>query len=488
MTRPRLRPVEGGPTDPPPPHSMEAEQATLGALMMDVGAWPKVKAVLRISDFHRVEHRQIFDAIATLAAAGKPHDAMLVSEELTRRNQIEGCGGLGYLGHLVRETSTAENVASYAEIVRERALLRDVQQVTQNALRSIGQGISGAQIIASALNELEDIQSAPVEAAGLCGVDFDDMEPQLADGYLIKGLIGRGSSAGIIGNPGSGKTFFAADLASHIAANRPWRGKAVNGGLVIYAALEGAASAINRFSACKQSSSFRSSLPLRLTPGPVNLRSSADCDLLIQFVRKAETDFGVKCAAIFIDTLARAMCGGDENASEDMGALIAGVDRVRLATGAAVILVHHLGKDGAKGARGHSSFKAALDTEIEIVEEGEVRVASVTKQRDLTSGARYAFRLVSFELGKDQDGDAVTTCLVQGADAPAEAKRAPTNQVVRDALDALKALGTPVLTLREVQEHLKSVVRDRRRRSDAVVWLQKYQYLVPTIGGLRLEF
>lgn len=325
------------------------------------------------------------------------------------------------------------------------------------------------------------------EPRKLTGIDFADMKPHLADSYLVKGLICANSSVGIIGPTGSGKTFFATDLAVHIAASRAWRGFPVQGGLVIYAALEGPVSAVNRFVACRTAGEFTGGLPLRLTPGPVNLRTLEDRDLLVDFIRQAEADHGEKCAAVFIDTLSRAIGGGDENASEDMGALIAGSDHVRLATGATLALVHHLGKDQGRGARGHSSFKAALDTEIEIIEEGDLRVASVTKQRDLPSGTRYAFKLVTVELGEDKDGDAVTTCIVEPADCPPTARKEPTNENVRTGLATLRATGKPIMTLGEVQNTLKAVINDRRRRSDAVVWLQKNQYLTPTIGGLRLE-
>lgn len=325
------------------------------------------------------------------------------------------------------------------------------------------------------------------EPRQLKGIDFADMAPHLADSYLVKGLIGTNSSVGIIGPTGSGKTFFATDLAVHIAASRAWRGFAVEGGLAIYGALEGPVSAVNRFVACRQAGRFTGGLPLRLTPGPINLRTLEDRDLLIDFIRQAEIDHGEKCTAVFIDTLARAMCGGDENASEDMGALIAGSDHVRLATGATLVLVHHLGKDNSKGARGHSSFKAALDTEIEIMEEGDVRVATVTKQRDLPSGTRFAFKLQTVELGQDKDGDAVNTCIVESADTPPIAKKEPTSQSIRDGLKALRQLNQPVMTLREVQDTLKAIITDRRRRSDAVVWLQKNQYLTPSVGGLRLD-
>ena len=134
----------------------------------------------------------------------------------------------------------------------------------------------------------------------------------------------------------------------------------------------------------------------------------ADVIALIEFIREAERRHGAKCVGVFVDTLNCAIAGGNENDSEAMGALIVGADSVRLQTGAAVFLVHHMGKDDTRGARGHSSLKAALDTEIEIAVRGDVHVATVTKQRDLPTGERFAFRLESVELGRNANGKAVT--------------------------------------------------------------------------------
>ena len=82
------------------------------------------------------------------------------------------------------------------------------------------------------------------------------------------------------------------------------------------------------------------------------------------------------------------------------------------------LIVHHTGKDRSKGARGHSSLRAALDTEIELKVDGLVRVASVTKQRDMESGKKVAFTLEVVELGLDNDLEAVTSCVVSPADVP----------------------------------------------------------------------
>ena len=326
----------------------------------------------------------------------------------------------------------------------------------------------------------------------LPGTNFGDMKPHLADGYLVKGILSANSLAAVIGVTGCGKTFFATELAVHIAAGRAWRGHRVHGGLVAYAALEGPASAENRFVAAGRKHELPATLPLRLTPGPVNLRDAGDVALLIAFVHEAEVSFGCKCAAVFIDTLSRALAGGEENNSEDMGALIVGADAVRLATGATVILVHHLGKDEGRGARGHSSLKAALDTEIEITNKDGLRVATATKQRDLPGGTRYAFRLEVIELGRDADGDPVTSCTVtHEQDAPAADRRQPTGKNQTALVTALQEWkrqhpDCEIVSTLELREIAKTQGVNLKRLPEVQEGLERAGWIQPCVGGVKL--
>jgi hypothetical protein len=126
------------------------------------------------------------------------------------------------------------------------------------------------------------------------------------------------------------------------------------------------------------------------------------------------------------------MAGGDENKGQDMTAAIASVDAIRAATGAHVCVIHHCGKDEARGARGHSSLRAAVDTEIEVSRpDGEtISTVRVTKQRDLPIGKAMPFSLKVMELGTDRRGKPVKSCTVHHEDEmmakkPGKAGRKP---------------------------------------------------------------
>ena len=340
-----------------------------------------------------------------------------------------------------------------------------------------------------------NVNDRPKNAASasrtLVGIDFGEMQAHLKDGYSIKGLITPNSLVGIIGQSGSGKTFFATDLAMHAAAGRRWRFKNVRGGLVVYAALEGPVSAENRFVAARERSGFEKNIPLRLTPGPINLRDANNVALLIEFIREAEALHGVKCSMVFVDTLSRALAGGDENGPEDMGALIGGADVVRLTTGAVVVLVHHVGKDESRGARGHSSLKAALDTEIEVTMRDKLHVATVTKQRDLPSGDQFPFRLTTVELGLDDDGDPVTSCVVEPVDEVPALRMQPRGKHQTSLLAALQEWRRAhpdrnSISSIEFRALAKAQGMDRRRLQDAAEALERFGWLKSEAAGFQI--
>ncbi|MFO0985696.1 MAG: replicative DNA helicase, partial [Planctomycetota bacterium] len=109
-----------------PPHSVEAEQSVLGGLMLEATAWDQIADRIIAEDFYRHDHRLIFEAAGALIERSQPCDAVTVSEYLQSKGQLEQVGGLAYLGALARDTPTAANIRAYADIVRERSVLRQL--------------------------------------------------------------------------------------------------------------------------------------------------------------------------------------------------------------------------------------------------------------------------------------------------------------------------------------------------------------------------
>src|ERR1700685_2806528 len=108
------------------PHSIEAEQSVLGGLMLDSAAWDQVADRVVAEDFYRNDHRLIFEAVAGLIERNQPCDAVTLSGHLESQGLLDQVGGLSYLGSLARDTPTAANIRAYADIVRERSVLRQL--------------------------------------------------------------------------------------------------------------------------------------------------------------------------------------------------------------------------------------------------------------------------------------------------------------------------------------------------------------------------
>ncbi|KAK1548211.1 hypothetical protein Q3G72_032010 [Acer saccharum] len=233
-----------------------------------------------------------------------------------------------------------------------------------------------------------------------------------APNWIIKGVVPRAGLAVIYGASSSGKTFFTLDLVGAIARGTQWRGTAVKRGRVLYVVAEGAGGFRNRLQAyCEFHGVDPDDFDVCFLRQAPNLLAKDDIrEFLEQVLAAGRFD------VIVIDTYARAMAGGNENDAKDVGQAVAHCDAIHRKTGALVVLVHHSGKDATKGARGSGALRAAADLEIEVVQTREYRAATVTKQKDGADGAEYRFKLAEVVLGDDEDGEDMTSCVIEHRD------------------------------------------------------------------------
>ncbi len=223
-----------------PPHSVEAEQSVVGGLLLDNGAWDRIGDLLSDSDFYRYEHRLIYETIAALINATKPADVITVFEQLQRLGKAEDCGGLVYLNALAQSVPSAANIRRYAEIVRERSVLRKlvaasdeiatsafnpqgrpVSQILDDAegkIFRIGeegsrsrQGFQSMDQLVVALidrvNELHENGAEEVTGVRTGFYDLDRLTAGLQAGDLIV----------LAARPSMGKTALALNIAEHVA-------------------------------------------------------------------------------------------------------------------------------------------------------------------------------------------------------------------------------------------------------------------------------
>jgi replicative DNA helicase len=230
-----------------PPHSIEAEQSLLGGLLLDNGAWDKIGDVLALDDFYRDDHRRIYRHIARLIEQGRPADVVTVAESIEASEDKDKTGGLTYLGTLAQNTPSAHNIRRYAEIVRERAVMRKLvavgAEIADSALNPSGKEVG--QLLDEA--ESRVFQIAEAGSRGRAGfhdihqllsqvmerVDFLYSRENPSDitgvptGYQQLDQMTSGFQEGdliiIAGRPSMGKTAFALNIAEHVgvAEKRP---------------------------------------------------------------------------------------------------------------------------------------------------------------------------------------------------------------------------------------------------------------------------
>ena len=223
-----------------PPHSVEAEQSVLGGLLLDNMAWDRAAELLTDSDFYRYEHRLIFSAVAALVQHSRPADVITVFEHLQSLGKADDCGGLAYLNALAQSVPSAANMRRYAEIVRERAVLRkligasdeiataafnregrNVSQILDEAeskILKIGEEGSRQQqgpqsmdrlvvALLDRVNELAETDAGDVTGVRTGYFEMDSMTAGLQKGDLIV----------LAARPSMGKTAFALNIAEHVS-------------------------------------------------------------------------------------------------------------------------------------------------------------------------------------------------------------------------------------------------------------------------------
>ena len=291
--------------------------------------------------------------------------------------------------------------------------------------------------------------------------------------WLIKSVLPRANFGVFYGASGSGKSFFAFNMAAAIARGIPWRGHKTTKARVLWIAAEGQEDMRKRVQGyCQKEGIDPSELDMMFISNAPNLLEITDVKLLIKEIRKhGEFDL------IIIDTLAQVMAGGNENSGEDMGKVMGYCKEITRLTGAMVSPVHHSGKDESRGARGWSGLRAACDFEYEILRAGEDRLAVVTKMKGGADGAEFGFRLETLIVGQDEDGDDETTCVVQFTDGSRQAMTVaagPKGDIGKDLLEkaaTLLDLGDGILTRNELitavvsTRPVPSEGRDQRKTS-----------------------
>ena len=225
-----------------PPHSIEAEQSVLGGLLLDNGAWDRAGDLLTESDFYRYEHKAIYAAVGALVTASKPADVITVFEQLQSRGKAEECGGMAYLNALAQSVPSAANLRRYAEIVRERAVLRKLieasDEIATNAFNPQGRAVSQIldeaegrifkigeegsrtkqgfqsmdQLVVQLIDRVTELHENGAEEVTGIRTGFHDLDRMTAG-------LQAGDLIVLAARPSMGKTAFALNIAENVAVN-----------------------------------------------------------------------------------------------------------------------------------------------------------------------------------------------------------------------------------------------------------------------------
>jgi len=237
--RRRVRPVSDTDSLRVPPQSVEAEQAVLGGLLLDNSTWDSIADRLRAEDFYRRDHQQIFTGIAELSARSEPSDAVTLAEYLAAKGLADETGGLAYLAGLARDTPTAANIRAYADIVRERSLLRQLIRVSGEVAASAyeSEGRTAADLVDEAERRVFEIAeqgrrtgSGFVQLHDILGATIDRLDllqqnqgqlTGVSTGYHDLDTMTAGLQPGdliiVAGRPSMGKTTLALNIAENAA-------------------------------------------------------------------------------------------------------------------------------------------------------------------------------------------------------------------------------------------------------------------------------
>lgn len=395
-----------------PPHSIEAEQGTLGALLIEPDALAKIADVLTEADFYRHEHRLIFGCITSLVSAGHPVDMITVFEQLQAQGVIHDVGGLAYLNDVANSVPGATNIRRHAEIVAERSALRAVIAASDE-MATAAFNPQGRRAI-TLLDEARTTVGRLIEKSGtllasrlpvLTGPELV-ASAQLTQ-WLVKGILPAQAVGMMFGASGTFKSFIALDMALHIAHGLPFMGRRTKPGNVLWVAAEGGSGFGFRVDAWHRARNLEPSKNLIGIPASIDLGTDA-----WRVVDAIQAKAIAAPALVVVDTLSQTYtAGGDENSSTDMAAYLREIGRrFRDLWGCTVLLIHHSGHNATERPRGSSAIQANTNFLFGVFRDEKEMLAKITcahqKEGDRFEDA--TFSMLKLDLGADSDGDRIT--------------------------------------------------------------------------------
>jgi RecA-family ATPase len=207
---------------------------------------------------------------------------------------------------------------------------------------------------------------------------YSELDASISKSWLIDKMLGCAEMSAWYGAPGCGKGVIIEDMALHVAARMPWHGRPITGGAVLYIALE-RKKLVERRAIAFRNKYKLPDLPFAIAGGVYDFRNAATADQIADICRQVEQATGETVVLIIVDTVSRALAGGDENSPKDMGALVMTAGLIQQKCPAAHLAwIHHIPHDTDR-LRGHGALLGAVDTTVSVSSSGTVRKAKVVR-------------------------------------------------------------------------------------------------------------
>lgn len=381
------------------PHSVEAEQSFLGALLIDNGAYPRVEGRVTEGDFFRPDHQLIFTAIRTLAADGKIHEPIPVAEVLRNMGKEEDAGGFKYLLKLAKETATSANIETYADIVVERATARQVIELGGRLIQSGAQREEVPQLLQFMEQQIERLKERcsknGITRPKLSSIEVHDfLALDIAPrNSILDPIIPEQGLCMIHAPRGLGKTHLSVGIAVAAASGGrflKWHAPKPQGVLLLDGEMPGKSLQL-RVSAAVKMSDREPAQPLYIVTPDLNALSGMPDLSTSAGQRTVDALITPEVKLLIVDNLASLQRTGVENDAESWRPLQTWALRHR-AQGRSILFIHHSGKNGNQ--RGTSHKEDVLDTVIGLRKPSDYNPSQ---------GARFE---VHIEKGRGIYGDA----------------------------------------------------------------------------------
>ena len=426
-----------------------AERDVLGAMLLNPECIGDVVSLLRPEDFGSPRHAAIFRAIVAEHRAGGVADPLTVGQRLQRSGKLDEAGGHDYLLDLLDSVVTGASVQRHAQIVHEAASRRRFAEAAAGLARAARDGAPLEELVAM-LEQARPRPAAPPVRLGRSWIDVADDPPVE---WIADGLLPTAGLVVLAGDPNAGKSALAIDLALRAAHGLQWLGRDVTPCSTVYLSYEGALGARMR--------AWRQAHPAALTVDGNYLHvdedrrpNLTDPDALAQLERvldgAAAANGGRPPSLLVIDTLARAIAGGDENDSGALGAALEAVAELQRRRSVTVLLLHHTRKpqagsnpkaDGMHALRGSSALAGAADVVLlAVCGEDDVRTLRTAKVRDGEILPPMHYRILGQDTGRERrNGRRETAPVVLPAMAATPTAQVSADQQLAENIEAVVA-------------------------------------------------